>query len=240
MQLHFSNIEVNGNSFFLWPFRFWNTVSGMPLNCIDTGSQVCNLVWAKNVNEIVSTHGYSQNQVVIWRYPTMSKLVSDLRCKEDQWSCANTQPALLFRQLWLVTLFVCSILQPPQMGNRSSQEQEMRHCVSGMYSQVPRPKDQRHPSHPWPAQLLDSYGLASCLDKARKLNKEGTENSGRGQKRLCPQETHSSFVHWLLRLIFIIIDFRWTVWYQFLNVESIFYNNWHHNLEQMYSLHDHY
>ena len=31
---------------------------------------------AKNVNEIVSTHGYSQNQIVVWRYPTMSKLAT--------------------------------------------------------------------------------------------------------------------------------------------------------------------
>ena len=30
---------------------------------------MCNLVWSKNVNEIVSTHGYSQNQIVVWRYP---------------------------------------------------------------------------------------------------------------------------------------------------------------------------
>ena len=28
--------------------------------------QVCNLSWSKNVNEIVSTHGYSQNQVGDW------------------------------------------------------------------------------------------------------------------------------------------------------------------------------
>lgn len=37
------------------------------------GSQVCNLSWSKNVNEIVSTHGYSQNQVVVWKYPSMTK-----------------------------------------------------------------------------------------------------------------------------------------------------------------------
>ena len=56
--------------------RFWNTVTNTPLQCIDTGSQVCNLVWSKNVNEIVSTHGYSQNQIVVWRYPSMSKLTT--------------------------------------------------------------------------------------------------------------------------------------------------------------------
>jgi cell division cycle 20-like protein 1 (cofactor of APC complex) len=52
--------------------------------------QVCNISWSKNANEIVSTHGYSQNQVIIWKYPSMAKLatltgkrgvaVYDLRC----------------------------------------------------------------------------------------------------------------------------------------------------------------
>ncbi|KDD71770.1 hypothetical protein H632_c4429p0, partial [Helicosporidium sp. ATCC 50920] len=56
--------------------RFWNTVSGSALHAVDTGSQVCNLSWSKNVNELVSTHGYSQNQIVVWRYPTMQKLAT--------------------------------------------------------------------------------------------------------------------------------------------------------------------
>ncbi|XP_022631623.1 protein FIZZY-RELATED 1 isoform X2 [Vigna radiata var. radiata] len=56
--------------------RFWSTTTNSQLNCIDTGSQVCNLVWSKNVNELVSTHGYSQNQIMVWKYPTMSKLAT--------------------------------------------------------------------------------------------------------------------------------------------------------------------
>mmetsp|Transcript_11708 Transcript_11708/g.35139 ORF Transcript_11708/g.35139 Transcript_11708/m.35139 type:complete len:520 (+) Transcript_11708:546-2105(+) len=53
--------------------RFWNTSSGAQLTSVNTGSQVCNLVWSRNVNEIVSTHGYSQNQVCVWRWPTLAK-----------------------------------------------------------------------------------------------------------------------------------------------------------------------
>ncbi|CAO1947396.1 unnamed protein product [Urochloa humidicola] len=56
--------------------RFWNTANGNALNSIDTGSQVCNLAWCKNVNEIVSTHGYSQNQIMVWKYPSMSKVAT--------------------------------------------------------------------------------------------------------------------------------------------------------------------
>lgn len=37
--------------------RFWNTLTGQPLQCIDTGSQVCNLAWSKHANELVSGPG---------------------------------------------------------------------------------------------------------------------------------------------------------------------------------------
>jgi len=33
--------------------RFWNTLTGQPLQCMDTGSQVCNLAWSKHANELV-------------------------------------------------------------------------------------------------------------------------------------------------------------------------------------------
>lgn len=56
--------------------KFWNTSTGLALNSVDTGSQVCNLAWSKNVNEIVSTHGYSQNQIIVWRYQGMQKLAT--------------------------------------------------------------------------------------------------------------------------------------------------------------------
>ncbi|ANB12817.1 Cdh1p [Sugiyamaella lignohabitans] len=56
--------------------RFWNTQTGSLLNEIDTGSQVCNLAWSKNSNEIVSTHGFSQNQIMIWKYPSMQQVAA--------------------------------------------------------------------------------------------------------------------------------------------------------------------
>ena len=51
--------------------KFRNTLTGETINSIDTGSQVCNLVFGKTVNELVSTHGYSFNEVNIWKYPKM-------------------------------------------------------------------------------------------------------------------------------------------------------------------------
>ncbi len=42
---------------------------------------MCNLLWSKNANEIVSTHGYSQNQIIAWKYPSMRVLY--LACSPD-------------------------------------------------------------------------------------------------------------------------------------------------------------
>ncbi|KAI1112618.1 WD40-repeat-containing domain protein [Nemania sp. NC0429] len=55
---------------------FHDTAKGTLIKEIDTGSQVCNLAWSKNSNELVSTHGFSQNQIVVWKYPSMSQVVS--------------------------------------------------------------------------------------------------------------------------------------------------------------------
>ncbi len=54
--------------------KMWNTRSGACVNSVDTGSQVCGLVWSRTHKELVSSHGYSQNQLAVWKYPTMAKV----------------------------------------------------------------------------------------------------------------------------------------------------------------------
>jgi len=54
--------------------KFWNCNSGSVLNSIDTGSQVCSLLWSKYNKEICSSHGFSENQLCLWSYPTMTKI----------------------------------------------------------------------------------------------------------------------------------------------------------------------
>ncbi|KAF2197743.1 putative cell cycle regulatory protein [Delitschia confertaspora ATCC 74209] len=56
--------------------KFWNTLVSSHGPSLDTGSQVCNLAWSRNSNELVSTHGYSQNQIIVWKYPSMEEVVS--------------------------------------------------------------------------------------------------------------------------------------------------------------------
>jgi len=54
--------------------RFWNSSTGACLNAVDTHSQVCALQWAKHDRELVSSHGYSHNQLILWKYPSMVKV----------------------------------------------------------------------------------------------------------------------------------------------------------------------
>ena len=54
--------------------RFWNSNSGACLNEVDTHSQVCSLQWSLHDKELVSSHGYSHNQLILWKYPSMVKV----------------------------------------------------------------------------------------------------------------------------------------------------------------------
>lgn len=54
--------------------KFWNAHTGTCLNSVETGSQVCGLVWSKNERELLSSHGFSQNHLVLWKYPSMVRM----------------------------------------------------------------------------------------------------------------------------------------------------------------------
>ena len=56
--------------------KLWNTKIGQLEKSTDTGSQVCALAFSKNVNEVVSTHGFSQNQIEIWKAPEMTRVAT--------------------------------------------------------------------------------------------------------------------------------------------------------------------
>jgi cell division cycle protein 20 (cofactor of APC complex) len=54
--------------------KFWNAGTGSLLNSVDTGSQVCALQWSPFEKELLSSHGYAENQLCLWKYPTMTKM----------------------------------------------------------------------------------------------------------------------------------------------------------------------
>ena len=54
--------------------KVWNAAQGALLSTTDTGSQVCALAFNPHERELLSSHGFSQNQLALWKFPTMSKL----------------------------------------------------------------------------------------------------------------------------------------------------------------------
>lgn len=54
--------------------KFWNIHTGVCLNSVDTGTQVCALLWNKNEKELLSSHGFTENQITLWKYPSMLKM----------------------------------------------------------------------------------------------------------------------------------------------------------------------
>ncbi|KAI0396169.1 WD40-repeat-containing domain protein [Xylariaceae sp. FL0594] len=73
---HQRNLLASGGGTVDRRILFHDTAQGTLLQDVDTGSQVCNIAWSKNSNELVSTHGYSQNQIVVWKYPSMRQVVN--------------------------------------------------------------------------------------------------------------------------------------------------------------------
>ena len=39
-------------------------------------AQVCNIEWSKSENELVSSHGWWKNSIVVWKYPDMEKIIT--------------------------------------------------------------------------------------------------------------------------------------------------------------------
>ena len=54
--------------------KFTNSMTGACLNSIDTESQVCSLLWNPYEKEILSFHGFSRNELCLWKYPSMCKV----------------------------------------------------------------------------------------------------------------------------------------------------------------------
>jgi len=51
----------------------WNAASGRLLMSADAESQVTGIAWGPQERELVTAHGYSRNQLSLWKYPSLVK-----------------------------------------------------------------------------------------------------------------------------------------------------------------------
>ncbi|CAE6533367.1 unnamed protein product [Rhizoctonia solani] len=54
--------------------HFWSSTSGARVNSLSTPGQVTSLVWSQHSKELLSTHGFPHNAVMVHSYPGMAKI----------------------------------------------------------------------------------------------------------------------------------------------------------------------
>ncbi|KAJ1648869.1 WD repeat-containing protein slp1 [Dispira simplex] len=55
--------------------HFWNATTAARLNSVDTGSQVTSIRWSLEYKELMTSHGFPDNLLTLWNYPSLSKIV---------------------------------------------------------------------------------------------------------------------------------------------------------------------
>ena len=63
--------------------KVWNVNTLSMVESIDSGSQVCNIAFSKISNEFVTTHGYSENCILLWDSTKMD-VISTIRGHSDR------------------------------------------------------------------------------------------------------------------------------------------------------------
>lgn len=54
--------------------KIWNINNGTKIKEVDTGSQICNIIWSNLTNEIVTSHGFSKFHLTCWDYEKLQPL----------------------------------------------------------------------------------------------------------------------------------------------------------------------
>jgi len=71
---HQSGLLMSGGGNNDKTIKVWNTHTMRNVRSVNAGSQVCNMAFSRNSNEFVTTHGFSNNHVIVWSYPDFTKL----------------------------------------------------------------------------------------------------------------------------------------------------------------------
>ena len=53
--------------------RIWNVLDKKLVDFKDTGSQICNIIFSKYEDEIITSHGFSNNEICVWRLKGLKK-----------------------------------------------------------------------------------------------------------------------------------------------------------------------
>ncbi|KAF9904575.1 ubiquitin-protein transferase activating protein [Linnemannia zychae] len=69
------NLLASGGGTYDKQIHFWNSTTGARVNTLNAGSQVTSIIWSKEYKEFMSSHGFPNNNLSVYSYPSMSKVV---------------------------------------------------------------------------------------------------------------------------------------------------------------------
>lgn len=86
-----NNLLATGGGSTDQTIHFWTTSTGARTHSLPTKSQVTSLIWSPHSKEILSTHGYPDNNISLWSYPGLQK-VYDLPAHDARVLCSTLSP----------------------------------------------------------------------------------------------------------------------------------------------------
>lgn len=107
--------------------RFWDTAAGSCVKELNAGSQVCTLLWSTHSKEFVTSHGFSEFQLSVWQYPSLSKL-ADLTGHQSRvlYTALSPDGSTVVSGAGDETLRFWKVFDPATPKGRRSREPETR------------------------------------------------------------------------------------------------------------------
>ncbi|KAJ6330607.1 hypothetical protein OIU76_009243 [Salix suchowensis] len=124
-EVHYIAVGLNNSDVQIWDSSIYSGI-------LDTGSQVCALEWNKHEQELLSSHGFEENHLILWKYPSMAKMAE---------LSGHTSRVLFMTR---------GCIDKPRRVHSGNVQQVMKHCmrswrVFGTPDAKPAPKPNPEP-----------------------------------------------------------------------------------------------
>lgn len=107
--------------------KFWDTLTGECLKSHQSESQICSMLFNPMERELVTSHGFMENSINVWRYPTM-EVVAELKGHNSRVLCMAMSPdgttivsgsADETLRFWRLNSEVKTLQQPPKIKKQT-------------------------------------------------------------------------------------------------------------------------
>ncbi|KAG0251139.1 ubiquitin-protein transferase activating protein [Mortierella polycephala] len=78
-----NNLLASGGGTHDKQIHFWNTTTGARVQTLMTASQVTSIVWSTEYREFMSSHGFPDNNLTVYGYPSMNK-IADIKAHDSR------------------------------------------------------------------------------------------------------------------------------------------------------------